>query len=264
MTTSEIADDVLRSKKYKDVDRAVIERICTETIPKYVKQKDIIKAVKNELHIIHESFLQKDCHKKAEAILDNYSGADIKTDKDLSIRLMSLHASTNERLGQASEIYERISRYVSAEAGIIDIGCGFNPFALLFFKNVPKEYYALDISSSTVQVLDVYFRLIDLPYRAEICDAVANTPDVHCDVLFMFKLFPLLERQKKGRAFEILEILGCKTSIVSFPLKSASGKEKGMEVFYSNLFENDLPSGFVIAEKMIFTNEMFYVLEKVT
>jgi len=78
----------------------------------------------------------------------------------------------------------------------------------------------------------------------------------------MFKLFPLLERRKKGRAPDLIGDLGCKTSIVSFPTKSASGKEKGMEAFYSRLFENGLPTDHAIIEKMSFHNEMFYVLRK--
>jgi len=259
MTINEIAEEILHSKKYSNVDRAVVERIIAETIPKYPKHKDVIKAVKKELHIIHESFLQADCHIKAGNILDSYSG-DAKNDKELSLRIMALHTSTKERLGQAAEIYEHISRYVKSEDTIIDIGCGFNPFTLPFFHEKPKNYFAFDINLSTVQTLNAYFKCAGLPYSAEISDAVIQTPGVHGDVLFMFKLFPLLERQKKGRAFEIMVNLDCKISIISFPLESTSGREKGMEAFYSAEFEKGLPSDFSITEKVKFTNEMFYIV----
>ena len=256
MTTSEIAAEIKRSKKYANVDHAVVERIAAEIIPKYAKQKDILKAVKKELHIIHESFLHEQYHAKAEGLLS----AQPKLDQALALQLMALHASTKERLGQAAEIYEHISQYVTHETCVVDIGCGFNPFALPFFRQPPKNYHAFDINSATIQVLNDYFNLAGLPYHAEICDAVAQTPGVRGDVLFMFKLFPLLERQKKGRAFELLHALGCKTSLVSFPLKSASGKEKGMEAFYTAQFERGLPSNLAIIERVKFTNELFYVV----
>jgi len=262
MTVQEITNEVLKSKKYSDVDRAVIERISAETIPKFVKQKDIVKAVKKKLHLIYESFLPEECLTKAEIYLENYSGDDIKADKDFSTLVMELHVSTRERLGQAEEIYEYVCRYITSVDTVIDLGCGFNPFALPFFTTLPKRYLAFDISFSTIHVLNRFFRLAGLPYSADKSDAVVFRPDVSGHVLFMFKLFPLLEQQKKGRAFEVLKSSACKTSIVSFPLKSASGKEKGMEAFYSNLFESWLPYGFVIVDKRKFKNELFYVVER--
>jgi len=262
MTAAEIADQVLRSKKYSTIDRGIVERLSTETITKYSKQKDIIKAVKKELHIIHESFLQDECHIKAEAIIDSYDGDDLKTDKDISIQLMELHVSTKERLEQAAEVYGFIGRYVKPEDSVIDTGCGFNPFALPFYSGLPKSYLALDIDISTVKTLNKYFNLSGLPYTAETCDIVLQTPAGNWDILFMFKLFPLLERQKKSRAFEIIKTMDAGISIISFPLKSSSGKEKGMEAFYSSQFENELPLCYFIIEKMKFINEMFYVIGK--
>jgi len=262
MTVLEITDVILKSKKYSNVDKSVIERITTEAFPKYNRQKDIIKAVKKELHIIHESFLQAGNHAKTDIILDNYSGDDIKKDKKTALKLMALHTSTRERLGQETEIYELISRYVKAEDNIIDIGCGFNPFALPFYTKLPKDYIAYDIDSLTVRALNTYFRLAGLPYRSELCDAAVQTPKEQAGILLMLKLFPVLERQKKGRAFEMIKELDCCVSIVSFPLKSTSGKEKGMEVFYAEQFENGLPPSFFINEKVKFSSEIFYILKK--
>jgi len=262
MTVLEITDTILTSKKYSNVDRSVVERIAAETIPKYANQKDTIKAIKKELHIIHESFLQAGCYAKADMMLDNYSGIDIKTDKNLTIKLMALHTSTKERLGQEVEIYKYISQYIKAEDRVVDIGCGHNPFTLPFFTDLPKKYTAYDIDSSTIQTLSNYFRLAGLPYKSEICDVVVSMPKEHGDIILMLKLFPVLEQQKKGRAFEIIKELDCRTSIVSFPIKSTSGKEKGMEEFYTTYFEKNLPSGLFIIEKERFSNEIFFILEK--
>jgi len=262
MTKNEIADEILRSKKYADIDRAAVERISAETIPKYGKQKDIVKAVKKELHIIHESFFPDECHLKAGTLLNSYTGSGVGADKDLAARLMALHASTKERLRQAVEIYGFISGYFGKDDDIVDLGCGFCPFALPFYNELPKSYLAYDISSATIKLLDRYFKLAGLPYSAEICDAAAKTPGARGSVLLMLKLYPVLERQKQSRAFEVMQALGCATSIISFPLKSASGREKGMEAFYATRFEKGLPAGFTVVKKEKFANEMFYVVSE--
>lgn len=260
MTGNDIAGEVMRSGKYSSVDRAVVGRIITESTARYNKKKDIVKAAKKELHIIHESFLHKDCHAKAAEIIDACAGVDIKTDKKVAAALMELHSSTRERLRQAEEIYEYIGSHIKTEDHIIDLGCGFNPFALPFLGVLPATYLAYDISISTIRVLNKYFGVVQLPYTAGICDAAVEVPGLQANVLFMFKLFPILERRGKGRGFEILSDLKCSTSIISFPLESMSGKKKGMEAFYSRYFENGLPESFAILEKKSFNDEMFYIV----
>ena len=51
-------------------------------------------------------------------------------------------------------------------------------------------------------------------------------------------------------------------AIISFPLKSLSGKNKGMEEFYSNFFETNIPSTLSIIEKQVLGNELFYSIRK--
>jgi len=262
MNPTDITTEILTSKKYTNIDETVVLRITTETIPKYTKRKDIIKAVKKELHIIHESFLPDDCHKKADTLITNYTGTNITTDRELTLKLLPLHSSTKERIGQVKEIYQYLNEYINTEDEILDIGCGFNPFALPFLDNKPKTYTAYDINTATITLLNKYFERTPSPYQALINDAATQTPKEQADTALLFKIFPLLERQKKGRSFEILKEMNCQLYIISFPLKSASGKEKGMEQFYSTQFETELPNEFTIIDKKVFTNEMFYILEK--
>jgi len=262
MNPSDITTEILNSKKYANIDETVILRITTEIIPKYTKRKDIIKAVKKELHIIHDSYLLDDCHKKADTLITNYTGLNITTDRELTLKLLPLHSSTKERLCQVKEIYQYLNEYINTEDKILDIGCGFNPFALPFLDNKPKMYTAYDINTATITLLNKYFNHTTLPYQALINDAANQTPKEQADTALLFKIFPLLERQKKGHAFELLKELNCQLFIVSFPLKSASGKEKGMEQFYSAHFETKLSNDFSIIDKKVFNNEMFYVLEK--
>ena len=123
-----------------------------------------------------------------------YTVEDIKTDQAFAQRLMTLHASTKERLEQVVEIYSCLSAYINKEDVVIDIGCGFNPTALPFFTVRPKDYLAFDLSMATINMLKKYFACAGLPYSSEILDASGRTTVLQGDVVLLFKLFPRFPR----------------------------------------------------------------------
>jgi len=263
--------------KYSSVDPAAVERIYADMSSRYSNRGDIIKAVKKEFHLIYGSFLTKDCHARAETLIRGYRGEDIYADKNFARRLMALHVSTAERAGRVEEIYEMIAGHIRPDDTVVDAGCGFNPFSLPFFRARPKAYAAYDLCGHTVALVNSYFerlgpayraQTLDLSerdpeaYRAQTLDLSARNPETDRGVLLMFKLFPLLERRKKGRAFEILTSSGCRAAIVSFPTKSASGRERGMEAYYAELFAKGLPPGLTVAERHVFGNEMFFIVKR--
>lgn len=259
----EIIKEVSSSKKYSAIGSDIIRRICVEAAKKYPKKKDAIKAAKNELHIIHESFLTNNCHVMAKDILDAASVDTLLSDKQTSSEIMRLHASTNERLENMGQIYDFISTYIDDRSSVCDVGCGFNPFCMPFLQSVPNEYVAYDINNETIDLLNQYFAKLEKnEYRAEILDAVSTSPSDYFDVVLLFKLLPLLQQQKKGRAMEILSDMNFGVAIISFPLKSLSGKNKGMEEFYSNFFETNLPEEISMLDKQVIGNELFYAVKK--
>lgn len=263
MDENEIYSELLKSRKYAEITPDVLHRVCRDAVLRFPKKKDAVKAAKTELHIINDSYLLNDCHKNTAELIENYSGKDILSDKEFSVLLSKNHASTKERLQYAEEIYSFVSGYVSREDTLGDIGCGFNPFCLPFFVNKPKRYFAYEINNDTVGVLNSYFEKSAHPdYNAYSFDAVGHTPDIRFNTVFLFKLLPVLQQQKKGRAFEILHELDFDTAVVSFPLKSLSGKEKGMASFYSSFFEEGLGELLTLVEKREIGNELFYVIKK--
>lgn len=262
---NDVFEEVIKSKKYSELDRDIVMRICEEVSHKYPKKKEAIKAAKNQLHIIHESFLLNDCYKLTYSLLAEAKESIQQQglSKDLCRQILSLHASTKERLEHIEEIYLWLSNIIENNQTIVDVGCGFNPFATLFFTKMPDNYWAYDISNESIALLNYYFSLSNLSgYHAGILDAVVGIPKEYADVLLAFKLLPLLQQQKKGRAFSFLEAANYKKAIVSFPIKSLSGKEKGMLEFYSSFFETGLPEMLKIEEKKIIGNELFYVIKK--
>ena len=247
---------VTASKKYAAIDSAVTARVCAESLKKYPKWKDAVKAAKNELHIMHESFLTEGGYKAAYVLLE--AGL---PDANSCRNLLMLHASTRERADHAEEVCKLVSGYFTENDTLCDCGCGFNPFTLPLYPIMPARYLAYDISTESAALIGHYFAMLGRPDdRAEILDAVTDVP-APCDLMLAYKLLPLLEQQKKGRAMRFLTESPFQRAVISFPLKTLSGRERGMQAHYSAFFEEQLPENLQILQKKIIGNELFYVIQ---
>ncbi|MCL2159024.1 MAG: hypothetical protein FWH48_06430 [Oscillospiraceae bacterium] len=250
------------------VCRSFWERLYAEQSSKYKKDKDIIKAAKRRLHQAYGAFYKKDNIKAAKALLER-----CEDPQRLSEQLLGLCISSGERAGFVAEFYEFIFGAIPREKikkieTIMDLGCGLNPFAFPFVegadKNIQiKAYYAYDIGVELIFLANRYFALLGLPQCAECMDLIAELPTKAVDLVFMFKVFPILENCKKGRGFEILENLNFTYAAVSFPTKTLCGKDINMEKNYAAFFEGGLRRDkFELLGKKTFANELVYVLEK--
>ncbi len=258
-----IASLAREGRKYRAFDPGTVRRISAELAGRYAKEADAVKAVRSALHAFNASFLTEYSHTQALSALAGLVPGAPGNDRTLALSLMGLHASTRERLAEAGDIYAFIGRHIGRDSAVLDIGCGFNPFSIPLLQERPGSYLALEIRADTVALLNEYFRLTGWEgYRAALFDAAGKTPAGHFDTALLLKLFPLLERQREGRAFELLEELDFGLALVSFSSRSLSGRRKGMEQFHSAAFEAGLPGTLRIVAKAAFRNEFFYVLTK--
>jgi 16S rRNA (guanine(1405)-N(7))-methyltransferase len=60
----------------------------------------------------------------------------------------------------------------------------------------------------------------------------------------------------------MLNCISFRHAVISFPTKSASGRERGMEAFYTEMFTNRLPGGMLVVDRVVFDNEMFFIVER--
>ena len=244
----ELYNEVIRSKKYSALHEPLVRRICDEEGQKH-KGPERTKAVKTRLHLIYGAYLKNDMHKKAEQLLDKF---------DLE-GILRLHASSAERTQIMPELYRFIFDHAPC-ARILDIGCGLNPFSLPYMPEKPSVYHAVDIDARTVLLINRYFVKTGLPPLCECIDVIAKTPRQCADTAFLFKLMPVIENQKPGRGFELLNELKTKYAVVTYPLKSLGGREKGMGRQYASVFEGLAGERHKIIGKASFKNELVYIL----
>ena len=252
-----LAAQIMDSSRYGHISHETVKRICLEYLPRYKNQKEAVKAVKKQLHIIHGAFFPDRCHAKALELI----GDSRYTDRDLSLKLMELHPSTKERLPSLEAFYALLAPYINGARTVLDIGCGFHPCVFPFMGLQSSVLYrAGDIDHGTAAVVRAFFQKLHITCDVRILDAAREIPDEEADVAFLFKLIPVLEQQKKGLAYRLIQGIRAKTIIATFPTRSLSGREKDMVQFYSGQFEQNLPEGFSILRKEAVGTELVYIV----
>ena len=122
------------------------------------------------------------------------------------------------------------------------------------------ELLALDAGSEVAQTLNRFFTASGMIHaRAEAGDAMACLPHRHYDLALVMKFLPLCERMEKGGALKLMGSIDAGHIVASFPTRSLSGRNVGMEKNYSEWFEG---LGFQgeIAERFVCGDELFYIV----
>lgn len=249
----EIYAEVLKSSKYNSVSSQVIKRIVDEEFSKFKSNKLCVKSIKNKLHQIHGIFLESKSNKKAFELLNigNYDA------------ILKLHVSTLEREPFYQEFYSKIFEITGVPKSIIDLACGYNPFSIKYM-NLKKgfKYYAYDINEETNNLLNAFFKKNDYNGVSKVLDLSLEIPKEQAEMALILKFLPLIDKQNKNMAKEMLDNLNCKYIVVSFPTKTISGRLIGMEKNYTENFNNLIKKDFVILEKKSFLNELVFIIKK--
>ena len=204
--------------------------------------------------------------------------------KTAATALLSLHASTKERLPHYTQFYQFIISHTGPVETILDIGCGYNPFAIPFIQDgafphsisEPREahppsarsglksYHAYDIDIKTAALINRFFTCLRLPPLASCADLAVQTPSHQADLALMCKLIPVLEAQAPGSGFKLARELNARYLLITYPLKSLGGREKGMAKHYTANFEKAMAAGelgkFSLTAQTQAGDEILYLL----
>ncbi|MGC8971183.1 MAG: hypothetical protein ACP5K2_03145 [bacterium] len=258
----ELVEKIKSSSKYREISERTILEIARIELPKHKSEKNLIKAVKNRLHQTYGAFLSKEESQKLRELVSILE-KDRSDIKGIAKMILQLHQSTRERIDIYGELYREIFDTVSKPSSILDLACGLNPFSIPWMNiEGPINYYAYDIDAVVIESINKFLAILSYPQLARVKDVLFEEVEECVDVCFIFKFLPTAERIKRGLSVKLLETIRSKFIVVSFPLKSLSGKEKGMSDNYGRLFEPILQRGHYIVKRFILINEMFYILIK--
>lgn len=259
-----IVQNIIQSKKYKSIYKKTIEHNVKICLEKYGK-KQAEERARKILHQIWSAYYEKkpDFKHLYESLIQKF---DIENKTELEIKekltnILSLQSSTYERISILDDFYKEIFSITEKPSSIIDHACGLNPLTYLWMKlNDDVKYQAYDIDNDLIWFLNSIFKFFELNnIEAKLGDVLVDDFD-YADTVFMLKLLPILEQQKKGSSLSVMKRQKCKYLIVSFPIKSLSGNEKGMIQFYSNWFKKTIENEKWKFKEILFDTELVFVI----
>lgn len=230
--TTEIVERVLRSTRYRDVDRAMVARLAADELPRAHSVDDAVKRVKRRLHQAVGAFrgaLRRDTLAGVRATW-NGDPADPAFRAACST-VLGAHASTRERIEHLASIYPAIwSRTGVVPRRVLDVGCGLHPLSLPWM-GLPSDasYTAVDVDHRPLDLAGEFLGLVGQPHRVEVRDIVTDIPAEGADVALLLKLVTTLDRQDPASAARLLQGLDVRHAVVSFPAHGLSGRGHRVE-----------------------------------
>ncbi|MDO4867992.1 MAG: Rmt family 16S rRNA (guanine(1405)-N(7))-methyltransferase [Clostridia bacterium] len=254
-----LLDKLLQSKKYRDICPDTVRRVWAECEKKYKKPKDVDKAAREALHGITGAFMTPE--ESSQLGYDMQQWWCSKTDFSLE-RMLQRHASTRERLPLASmdALYDRIFGITGIPRSVLDLACGINP---LYLGARGIETLGVDISGQSVAAVNRFGEVYGMPVSAACADLLCPgaVPSRRFDMALLFKLLPLLERQRPGAAPEVLQAVNAEWLVVSFPTRTLGGRNVGMAAHYADWMADHLPGGRAVADRFETENELYFILK---
>ncbi|PMQ02455.1 MAG: hypothetical protein CBR30_02095 [Dictyoglomus sp. NZ13-RE01] len=256
----DIIREILSSKKYKDIEIEFLRNIYNIEKSKYNNEKLIIKSVKRKLHQVYGSFLNPKIFDRLKVYLEELTQDNLI---DTCKNILSLHTSTKERIDFYPYIYEQIFSNIPKPKSILDVACGLNPFSIPFMNIERKiHYFALDINSSLIELINNFLLKLGLQPKAKVYDVMYHPIDIQVDLAFIFKFIPVLDKLRKDYMLEFIRNIPSYYIVVSFPLKSLTGKTKGMEEHYNEKYISKLRNNFLFIHEFSISNEKFIIIKK--
>lgn len=254
-------DKLLQSKKYRDICPDTVRRIWAECAAKYKKDKDVDKAAREALHGITGAFLSPAEARECAWALQNWHAGG-RTDTQLE-KALNKHASTRERLPLAAmdALYGRIFEITGRPGSVLDLACGINPI-YLGARGISTT--GVDISAAAVEIVNVFGQTYGAPVTAICADLLCAgcVPPSRFDLCLMFKVLPLLERQRAGAAMAVMGSVHAAYIAASFPTRTLGGRNVGMAAHYADWMAAHLPDNRAVADTFETENELFYILKE--
>ena len=259
--TAEIVERLLRSSRYRDVDRRVLERMAAEELPRSRNADEATKRVKRRLHQAVGAFRGRTASSALDAA---WSGTlDDPSFRAACADAMRRHASTRERVPHLDRFYGPIWEATGTPSVVMDLGCGLNPLSLPWMAIGEAKVVASDVDERPLATVRGFLELTGQPHAVETRDLVTDPPTDAADVVLLLKLVTTLDRQDAFAAARLLRALRARHAVVSFATRSLGGRGKGMERAYRDRFDRLVDeSGRVnrVAEVSV-PGELVFVLE---
>jgi 16S rRNA (guanine(1405)-N(7))-methyltransferase len=264
-TLDDLVRAVRRSAHYRAVCPELVEHVGSVELAKRRSFKEALKATKSTLHQVAGSFLESDM--RYGAWLDRLREARGEGDEDgyreACTEIMRRQSSTRERLPILTEFYTRALGPIAPVRSVVDIASGLNPLAISWMPLEPGvSFTAYDIYEDLIAFLGEAMPLSGIVAQAECRDVTRLAPTAPVDVALILKAVPCLDRLDRLCASRLLDIVDARHFLISFPVRSLGGREKGMIPTYEARMERLLDGRTWQVSRLEFATELAFLVSR--
>lgn len=218
----DIAQRVLTSAKYRNLDPQLVARVSSDAAQRFKDRNEAVKYVKRKLHQAFGAFLQGSPAQAVAGVVAAVSSGQAEL-RPAALSAMRAHASSAERLPWLEPFYGQIADWCGAPASVADLACGLNPLAIPWMQLAPgATYWACEIDTELVAALDGLGDLLGPQVSAQRRDLVAAPEVPQVELVLLLKTVTTLEQQSAGAAGRLLSTLECAHVVLSLPRRSLS------------------------------------------
>jgi 16S rRNA (guanine(1405)-N(7))-methyltransferase len=256
---------VLKSPKYRNVCQDVVRNVGARELAARRSWKEALKATKNKLHQVGGAYL--DARVEYGRWLDDLQAAAASADGDSFRRVcreaMEHHSSTRERLGILDQFYALTLAGLPAIGTVLDVACGLNPLAIPWMPlGRDVRYYAYDMYADMVAFVKRFMSIANVRGQAQACDVTQSPPARRADLAFILKSLPCIEQVDKSASGRLLEAINADHLLISFPVRSLGGKDKGMAHNYEARFWELMAGKKWSVQRFEFATELAFLVRK--
>lgn len=254
-----LVEAVRTGRKYRDLCPELVRRIAARELAHRRDFRAALKATRNRLHQVGGAFLegQPDYARWLETL--RRAEGDPRAFQEACRRLMAHQASTRERLEVLGRFYPALLGGLPPLRTVVDLACGLHPLGIPWMRLAPEtEYLAFDIYQGLVDFLSAYFALVPIAGRAEVRDIVHDPPACRADLAWLLKAVPCLDRLDRDGVSRLLDTVDARYWVISFPVRSLHGKEKGMVRTYEARFRELAAGRDWEIERFLFPTELVF------
>lgn len=240
--SSAVADIVARvsgGRKSAQILPELVERIVARELAAGGPEKDVVKRVKRQLHQSGGAyFVRRPDYRRW---LDALQAAGTDERPRLIRSFAATHRSMAERSGDLRSYYAALYGGIPAGARILDLACGLNPLGQPWMPWKPGAYLASDIYQDMLDFLSEAGTILGTPIRTFAHDLTGNIPapaaQAEADVVLLLKTLPCLDQISRTAGARLLAAIEAAEIIVTYPLRSLGGRDRGMARNYRESFE---------------------------
>jgi 16S rRNA (guanine(1405)-N(7))-methyltransferase len=238
-----LVDTVRASPKYRSVSVELVRSIGARELAKRRPLKEAIKVTKNRLHQVGGAYQERRID--YAACLDLLRQPALSDDpmewRSACRQVMERHASTRERLPILDQFYAQVLAGIGPIRSVLDLACGLHPLSIPWMPLAEDSvYYAYDVYEDMIEFLNAFFALRACRGRAEVVDVTQLQAMPPVDLALLLKNLPCLEQLHSDISLRLLESIPATHLLVSFPVHTLGGRQKGMADQYETRFREQL------------------------